>query len=203
MTKHKNPHPDSKHAKHKIQEGVPTTAKTHTACKGSKCAAAKPMPEQANPKPVTEIDRQLAQDAITTGKSAQVVHPDGTRERVRLSELYRNPEAPEVRHTKSRWVYHFSGHARLHATRSNPGADSKDQAQAVPFEVVIRRPWPVTSDSDMELARVEVRGHIVSELAKQDSPYIVGDVMIRGVSFLHRILVDHDNLEGEPVKVFP
>ncbi len=180
MTKHKNPHPDSKHAKHKIQEGVP-------ACKGSKCGAA--------------THTQLAQDAITTGKSAQVVHPDGTRERVRLSELYRNPEAPEVRHTKSRWVYHFSGHARLHATRSNPGADSKDQAQAVPFEVVIRRPWPVTSDSDMELARVEVRGHIVNELGRQGSPYIVGDVMIRGVSFLHHILVDHDNLDGEPVKV--
>ncbi len=187
MTKHKNPHPDSKHAKHKIQEGVP-------ACKGSKCGA-------ANPKPVTEIDRQLAQDAITTGKSAQVVHPDGARERVRLSELYRNPEAPEVRHTKSRWVYHFNGYAKLHATRQNPGADSKDQTQAVPFEVVIRSKLPITADMDMDGTRQEVRAHIVTELNKQDSPYIVGDVMIRGVSFLHHILVDHDNLDGEPVKV--
>lgn len=99
----------------------------------------------------------------------------------------------------TRYVYHVCGHAMLHPTTSAElsGADK----QAVPFEVVLRRPFAIDSDSVMDEVRGEVRAHIVAELDKQGSPYIVGDVMVRGVSKLHRILVEADDPEGPAARI--
>mgnify|MGYP000288226391 CR=1 FL=1 len=97
-----------------------------------------------------------------------------------------------------RYVYHLNGHAKLHGA----GPDAHEN-QAVPFEVVLRFPEAIASDEDMERVRADVRGHVVEEMNKTGTPYIVGSVMIRGVSFLHRILVDAEDVNGPPARVMP
>lgn len=109
---------------------------------------------------------------------------------------YQTPPRPASRRA-NRYVYHLNGHARLHL----PGQEADASAQVVPFEVVLRRPFAITDDAEMEEVRQEVRQHIISELAKQGSPYQVGDVMIRGVSKLHRILVEADDPDGPAVRI--
>ncbi len=108
-------------------------------------------------------------------------------------------EAPTMRAT--RYVYHVSGHAKLHATSLNQHGADEANGPVVPFEVVIRRPFAIDSDEAMEGVRQDVRGHVVEQLEAQGSPYIVGDVMIRNVSKLHRILVDSDNTEGPAARI--
>jgi len=103
--------------------------------------------------------------------------------------------APKPTRRANRYVYHVHGHAKLHAFGND------DTPHAVPFEVVLRRPFAITDDAEMEEVRQEVRLHIQQELAKPDAPYVVGDVMIRGVSKLHRILVDAHDPEGPAVRV--
>jgi hypothetical protein len=95
----------------------------------------------------------------------------------------------------NRYVYHVHGHAKLHAIGTT------GDSLAAPFEVVLRRPFAITDDAEMDEVRQEVRQHILQELAKQDSPYQVGDVMIRGVSKLHRILVDAHDPDGPAARV--
>lgn len=109
---------------------------------------------------------------------------------------------PSMRAT--RYVYHVCGHAKLHFPNPPEHAhscDSRLQEQAVPFEVVLRRPFAIDSDSAMNEVREEVREHIVTELGKQGSPYIVGDVMIRGVSHLHTVLVEAHDPGGPAVRI--
>lgn len=101
----------------------------------------------------------------------------------------------------NRYVYHIHGHARLHATNQVHHISDAPNLPVVPFEVVLRRPFAIDSDEAMEEVRVEVREHVVQQLSAQDSPYIVGDVMIRGVSKLHRILVEADDPEGPAVRI--
>lgn len=101
----------------------------------------------------------------------------------------------------TRYVYHIHGHARLHSYGQAPGSGTQDAGVVAPFEVVLRRPLPVTSDYDMEDVRGAVRMHIVRELEAQGSPYVVGDVMVRGVSHLHTIIVDDNDPEGPPARV--
>ena len=114
-----------------------------------------------------------------------------------------NSHAHTVRRTLPRYVYHVSGHANLHApvARKSPGADSQKVPQAVPFELVIRHPKPITRDEDMEALRRDVRNHVQDEMKKADSPYLVGDTMIRNFNFLHLIYIDHDNENGEPARI--
>lgn len=100
----------------------------------------------------------------------------------------------------TRYVYHVHGHASLHGT-GGYHTHGPTPTQAVPFEVVLRMPTPITSDGDMENARSQVRLHVITELAKADSPFIVGDVMIRGVNLLHTILVDEEDPEGPAARV--
>lgn len=103
-----------------------------------------------------------------------------------------------------RYVYHTHGHAKLHdpspATHDHTGLPN---GPVVPFEVVLRLTFAIDSDNAMDKVRKEVRDHIVAELKAQDSPYIVGDVMIRGVSMLHRILVESDDPMGPAVSILP
>lgn len=101
----------------------------------------------------------------------------------------------------NRYVYHIHGHAKLHATSLNQHGGDEPNGPIVPFEVVLRRPFAIDSDDTMEEVRHEVRGHVVDQLVAQDSPYQVGDVMIRGVSRLHRILVEADDPEGPAVRI--
>lgn len=115
------------------------------------------------------------------------------REPLRTREQVEEERA--ARHAAlSRYVYHVHGHAKLHDPLGEDGP-------AVPFEVVLRRPDAIDSDEAMDGVRQLTRTHITVELGKQGSPYIVGDVMIRGVSFLHRILVDSEDPDGPAVKV--
>lgn len=104
------------------------------------------------------------------------------------------PATPATRRA-NRYVYHLHGHAKLHAIGND------DTSHAVPFEVVLRRPFAITDDAEMDEVRQEVRMHVQQELAKQDAPWQVGDVMIRGVSKLHRILVDAHDPEGPAARI--
>lgn len=111
-------------------------------------------------------------------------------------------KTPGMRAT--RYVYHINGHARLHNPNPPEHAHSNDprlQVQVVPFEVVLRRPFAIDSDGVMDDVRNEVRQHVVEQLKRQDSPYQVGDVMIRGVSKLHRILVEANDPEGPAARI--
>lgn len=103
-----------------------------------------------------------------------------------------------------RHVYHINGHAKLHHPNPPEHAHSNDprlQAQVVPFEIVLRRRDAIDSDGVMDEVRNEVRQHVVEQLKSQDSPYIVGDVMIRGVNHLHWILVDENDPDGPAARI--
>lgn len=110
------------------------------------------------------------------------------------------PKAPSRR--ANRYVYHIHGHAKLHDP--NPAAHDHTglpNGPVVPFEVVLRRPLAIDSDGVMDEVRQEVRQIVLDHLKAEDSPFIVGDVMIRGVSKLHRILVEADDPEGPAVRI--
>lgn len=85
-------------------------------------------------------------------------------------------------HVAPIYVYHFHGHARCHPPYPAKPFD-------IPFELVSQLTKPIVDDEGMAKHREQLRKDIEAEVAKVDplKPK-VGDVMVRGVSFLHKTI---------------
>lgn len=104
---------------------------------------------------------------------------------------------------ETRYVYHVSGLAQCEQrTPDGSPSPSADGHYQVPFDTVVRRRIPITSDAEMDYAREEARVAVqrFTNEIMAPAPNIV-ELAVRNVALLHTILVDADDPEGEPVRV--
>ena len=93
----------------------------------------------------------------------------------------------------NRYCYFVAGHVMLHAPAGNE-ADF-----AAPFQTVVRLERPVTCDADTEALTEGCRRTVEADIG--DSYVILGEPILRSVSFLHLIQVDPELTMGAPVNV--
>ena len=94
------------------------------------------------------------------------------------------------------YVYFVSGHFQAQV---NDPSLSEPLVYNAPFEEVVRRHCPVTDDAGREELLASVKAGIRLELKQSGAEdHMVTEVMVRQLSFLHRIMVDEG---GTPARV--